>query len=61
MSDKYFTVRAMRVEDEQKALVLEALLNRPPVVSAIMEKVAESVKKHANEIINGGIPEDYKL
>ena len=53
MSEKYFTVRAMRVEDEQKALVLEALLNRPSVVSAIMAKVEEQVKASLDEILRG--------
>ena len=55
---KFFTVRAMSVEDEQKAMVLEALINRPSVVSAIMAKVEEQVKANLDEIILGYKAED---
>ncbi len=53
MIPEYFTVRAMRVEDEQKAKVLEALLNRPSAVSAIMDEVEKVVKAHAVDIVIG--------
>ncbi len=45
---KYFTVRAMRVEDEQKALILENLINRPSIVSAIMDEVEKQLKIESN-------------
>ena len=51
--DKHFTVRALKVEDEQKAKFLEALCNRPDFVARVMDEVEKKAKEHMDFLLWG--------
>ena len=60
MSEDYFTVIAHRSEDEQKAKLLQAMVNRPEVVARIMDEVQKRLEEHMNEILYGKLAERGK-
>ena len=54
--EKNFVVRAMHVDNEARARLLEAILNRPEVVDRIMDEVAKKVKDATSSILWGYDP-----
>ena len=53
MGDVFFSIRSRSVDGEERARILESLLNRPGVVERIMDIVEKEVKAQMEYILLG--------